>query len=172
MESHGGNTLEDPFLIKSGPGTWPGRTELCGRCLGGPSLEMDGRWGQWGSEGEDFLREEGHREMVEATHDQLPWIPHFAPSCSGEQSIFQTSVGVIWMIPRLIKPLIWCLSPTCPPFSLPPHPHHTALKMLSCLRRRLGFLSHFGVCHAVETDRAEIHTVEGSHAWFQRKLTY
>lgn len=172
MKSHGGSVLEDPFVIKSGPGTWPDRTELCGRCLGGPSQEMDGEWGQWGFEGEDRLRKEGHREMVEATRGQLPWIPRFVPSCSREQSIFHVSVSVIWMIPHLIKPLIWCLSLICPPFSLPSQPHHTALKMLSCLRRQLSFLSHFGICHAVETDRAEIHTVEGSHAWFRCKLTY
>lgn len=114
---------------------------------------MDGSWGQWVSEGEDFLRADGALKEVEAACDQLPWVQHFAPGCSGEQSNMQMSVDVSEWYQVLSNSWYY----VCLQSAFPPWPPNTALKIKLCWPRLLGFLPHFGVCSARETKVAERH---------------
>lgn len=142
--------------------------EMLGRPLPGDGWQVRAvkAWRRRPSKGRRALRNgRGHpwpTSLNSPLCPQLPrWAKHLSNVCGchlNDTTSYQTfDLMFVSDLPSLFAP-----SP----------PHHTALKMWSCLRSQLGFLSHFGVCRAVETDRAEIHTVEGSHAWFQRKLTY
>lgn len=99
---------------KNSPGAWP-EDGVVWPPLGSPALVRDAGWGQRVPAGGDFPLKD-RRSCPGPTFLNSP----VCPCCPCEQSTFQSSVGVIGMIPSLIE-LSICLSSGRLPSSVPKH---------------------------------------------------